>query len=158
MFACFLFMTARCCCCLICFVDLCLCVNRILSAAVAVAATNHLAFAFCIRIRICTVCALFHCVLCLNYLCLPGFAYITLTSSHPMPSPPNAITSTTTTNTYVSQDYCEEFREIISTKTKKNGTGPTENGITLVNQHKFTEELPVMSIANWPLPLLPLLL
>ncbi|KAH9407329.1 Protein kinase C and casein kinase substrate [Tyrophagus putrescentiae] len=40
------------------------------------------------------------------------------------------------------EDYCEEFREIISTKTKKNGTGPTENGITLVNQHKFTEELP----------------
>src|SRR5699024_1885362 len=41
------------------------------------------------------------------------------------------------------KEYCEEFREIISKSLKKNGF--TENGITLVNQHRFTEELPVMS-------------
>lgn len=40
---------------------------------------------------------------------------------------------------HLSQEYCEEFRDIIK---KKNIT--TENGITLVNQQKLNEELPVI--------------
>lgn len=39
------------------------------------------------------------------------------------------------------KDYSEEFRDIIGVKTKKSAV--TENGITLVNQHKYDEELPV---------------
>lgn len=46
---------------------------------------------------------------------------------------------------YYHQEYCEEFREIVVGKTKKSTAVP-ESGITLVNQHKFNEELPVIMI------------
>nr|XP_027199868.1 protein kinase C and casein kinase substrate in neurons protein 1-like [Dermatophagoides pteronyssinus] len=39
------------------------------------------------------------------------------------------------------EEYCEEFREIIKKKTT-TATTISENGITLVNQQKLTEELP----------------
>lgn len=78
-----------------------------------------------------------HCVLCLNYLCLPGFAYITHHT--------HTIYTTLPLSARLIKEYCEEFRDIIS-KPKKTAAGPTENGITLVNQYKFTEELPVMSL------------
>uniref|UniRef100_T1K8N3 SH3 domain-containing protein n=1 Tax=Tetranychus urticae TaxID=32264 RepID=T1K8N3_TETUR len=38
------------------------------------------------------------------------------------------------------EEYCEEFRDIIGKPSKKNPIA--ETGITLVNQHKFNEELP----------------
>lgn len=50
-------------------------------------------------------------------------------------------TSFATPFPWIIKEYSEEFRDII--KVKK--TAPTENGITLVNQLKYTEELPVMS-------------
>lgn len=59
----------------------------------------------------------------------------TQTHHHPLPS-------------RLIKEYCEEFRDIIS-KPKKAAAGPTENGITLVNQYKFTEELPVMSFLHF---------
>lgn len=43
------------------------------------------------------------------------------------------------------QPFSEEFRDIIKdTKTKK--TFSTGDGIMLINQHKFNEELPVNTI------------
>lgn len=59
-------------------------------------------------------------------------------------------TSKTEHTHYLSKDYSEEFRDIIGVKIKKNAI--SENGITLVNQHKYNEELPVNSILLFPLP------
>ena len=75
-----------------------------------------------------------YCVLALNYLCPSGR----------WPPAPFA------TFLRPIKDYCEEFRDIIS-KSKKNG--PTENGITLVNQNKFTDELPVMCLVFYCPPI-----
>ena len=44
------------------------------------------------------------------------------------------------------KDYSEEFRDIVCQKaSKRTAAAVTENGITLVNQHKFNEELPVIN-------------